>query len=63
MTRDRSDAHEIVYEPARGPKRRVRFEPHSAGDWMRIAEVWTGCTWRPTGREVVRDLTVDGPNG
>lgn len=49
----RADRFDVVYELACGPKRRVRFEPRSDGDWERIEGVWTGCSWRPTGREVV----------
>ncbi|PSQ06644.1 hypothetical protein BRC92_00295 [Halobacteriales archaeon QS_4_69_31] len=52
----RADRHEFVYEPARGPPRRVRFEPRSDGTYERVEDVWTGCRWRPTGREPVDAL-------
>ncbi|WP_199722472.1 hypothetical protein [Haloarcula sp. Atlit-47R] len=50
------DTSGFVYEPARGPKRRVVFEPRSDGDYLRTTAVWNGCQWRETGREVVTDL-------
>ncbi|MFC6975661.1 hypothetical protein ACFQL1_14960 [Halomicroarcula sp. GCM10025709] len=51
-----ADARGFVYEPARGPKRRVLYEPRSDGRFERIESVWTGCTWRPTGREIVENV-------
>lgn len=51
-----ADASGFVYEPARGPKRRVVFEPRTDGDFLRKTAVWNGCQWRETGREVVTDL-------
>jgi len=51
-----ADASGFVYEPERGPKRRVVFEPRSDGDYLRKTAVWNGCQWRETGREVVTDL-------
>jgi len=56
MTLDRSDRHGLVYEPERGPPRRILFEPRSDGTWERVEAVWTGCAWRPLGREVVESL-------
>ncbi|MBO4249478.1 hypothetical protein IL252_16850 [Halomicrobium sp. IBSBa] len=46
----------FVYEPVRGPKRKVEFEPRSDGGFERIEAVWTGCGWRVTGREVVTTM-------
>lgn len=43
----------VVYEPQRGARRRVAFEPRTDGRYDRIVSVWTGCDWRVTGREVV----------
>jgi len=55
----RADRFEFVYEPARGPARRVRFEPRSDGGWLREVDIWNGCNWRPTGSEPVDALHVD----
>jgi hypothetical protein len=33
----------FVYEPVRGPKRKVEFEPRSDDGFERIEAVWTGC--------------------
>jgi len=51
-----ADARGFVYQPVRGPKRRVEFEPRSDGGFERIESVWTGCKWRPTGREIVQNV-------
>ncbi|WP_324662403.1 hypothetical protein [Haloarcula sediminis] len=48
-----ADAKGFVYEPVRGPKRKVEFEPRSDGGLERVEAVWTGCQWRVTGREVL----------
>jgi len=56
---DRSDATIVRFKPVAGPPQRVRFEPRSDGSWDRIEEVWTGCVWRPLGREAVTRLTID----
>lgn len=53
MTLDRTDAHGFVYEPVRGPKRKIAFEPRSDGRFDRVEAVWTGCAWRTTGSEIV----------
>ena len=42
----------------RGTWRRFRFEPRADGPgWWRFEDEWTGCTWRPIGREVVEDVS------
>ncbi|WP_276250569.1 hypothetical protein [Haloarcula rara] len=51
-----ADARGFVYEPVRGPKRKVEFEPRSDGGFERVEAVWTGCTWRVTGREVITSM-------
>ena len=48
-----TDAKGFVYEPLRGPKRKIEFEPRSDGRFERVEAVWTGCIWRVTGREIV----------
>lgn len=59
MTRDRSDAIIVRRDPLRGPPERDRYEPRSDGRWVRVDEVWTGCTWRPRGRELVANVSVE----
>lgn len=56
MTRDRSDAVIVRLDPVRGSPRRYRFEPRRDGDWTMVDEVWTGCTWRSRGREVMASI-------
>jgi len=56
MTLDVSDAHGFVYEPTRGKKRRVVFEPRSDGRFERVEAEWNGCAWRTVGREVVETV-------
>jgi len=51
-----AEAQGFVYEPMRGPKRRVEFEPRSDGSYLRIESVWTGCGWREKGRERVTTI-------
>lgn len=59
------DPFVIEYTPARAGRRRTRFEPRSDGPgWWRIEDEWTGCTWRPIGREPVDDVRLhDGRGG
>lgn len=55
-----AEAFSIVYRPERQPQRRVRYERRDDADgWWRIEAVWTGCTWRITGREPIVDVVVD----
>jgi len=56
VTLDVTDAHGFVYEPVRGPKRRVRFQPRDDGRFCREEAVWTGCGWRMTGSEIVETV-------
>lgn len=56
MTETAADARGFVYEPIRGPKRRVEYEPRSDGTYQRVESVWTGGTWQPVGREVVKSM-------
>jgi hypothetical protein len=46
----------FVYHPASGPRRKVAFESRSDGTVERVESVWTGCSWRVTGREVVHGI-------
>jgi len=48
-----ADANGFVYEPVRGPKRKIEFRERTDEGFERIEAVWTGCNWRVTGREVV----------
>jgi len=50
-TQPAAEARGFVYEPARGPKRKVEFEPQSDGSVVRIEPEWTGCVWREIGLE------------
>lgn len=34
----------FVYEPARGPKRKIEFRETDNG-FVRVESVWTGCRW------------------
>jgi len=51
-----TDAKGFVYEPVRGPKRKLQFNPRSDGRFERIEAVWNGCRWRVTGREIVTTM-------
>jgi hypothetical protein len=51
MSETVADARGFVYEPIRGPKRRVEFETQPDGSYLRIESEWTGCAWREIGRE------------
>lgn len=55
------DAITVVYQPASGPPRRIRFGPQGDG-WRRQTATWTGCGWRHTGSEPVDVLDVDAPD-
>jgi|GEM_PF-3565950 len=47
----------IAYTPTESARRRIRFARQQSGsDWWRIVDEWTGCTWRPIGRESVSDI-------
>jgi hypothetical protein len=51
-----TDAKGFVYEPVRGPKRKIQFNPRSDGRFERVEAVWNGCRWRVTGREIVTTM-------
>lgn len=51
-----AEADGFVYEPVRGPKRRIEYEPRSDGGFDRVESVWTGCRWRETARERLTTL-------
>jgi len=51
-----TDAKGFVYEPLRGPKRKIEFKPRSDDRFERVEAVWTGCGWRVTGREIVTTM-------
>ena len=48
-----ADANGFVYEPVRGPKRKIEFRERPDESFERIEAVWNGCNWRVAGREVV----------
>lgn len=50
------DANGFIYEPLRGPQRKVEFEPRSDGGFERVEAVWTGCGWYMTARVAVRSI-------
>jgi hypothetical protein len=48
----------IVYRVQKSTYRRLRFRPRDDGPgWWRFEDEWTGCRWRPVGREVVTDVS------
>ncbi len=55
------DEFQITYTDQSHTTRRLRFEPRDAdaNEWWRIEVVWTGCRWRPVGRERVTNLSVE----
>ena len=58
------DGLTLRWEPARGPPRRVRFEPRSLDGLIeRIEEEYTGCVWREVGRELVGDVAIELDDG
>ena len=55
----------ITYTPAGSTRHRLRVVHREDGPgWWLIEDEWTGCVWRPIGREPVDDVTVtiDGMN-
>lgn len=38
-----ADTKEFVYEPMRGPMRKVEFKPQSDGGFVRAEAIWNGC--------------------
>lgn len=54
-----TDAVVIAFTPTGSSRRRARFIKRDDGPgWWRIEEEWTGCTWRPVGREPVREVEI-----
>lgn len=51
-----TDTTGFIYEPVRGSKRKIEFEPRSDNRFERVESVWTGCRWRITGREIVTKI-------
>jgi len=51
-----ADANGFVYEPVRGPKRKIEFEPRSDSGFESVEDVWDGCQWLVTGWEVVTTM-------
>ena len=50
---------EVRFTLSSGARHRFRFEPRVNGpSWWRFEDEWTGCAWRPIGREPVRDIKV-----
>jgi hypothetical protein len=41
-----ADAKGFMYEPVRGSKRKIEFEPRSDGGFERVEAVWNGCQCR-----------------
>lgn len=54
------DGFAVRYRPPQGPPRKVVFEPHSEGFYLRRTFVWSGCNWRLEGEEPVNDVAVEG---
>lgn len=53
----------LQYTAQRGTRRRLRFEWRTDGPgWWHIEEEWTGCHWRPVGRDVVMEVSLDTTN-
>jgi len=49
----------VAYTPSKGGRHRIRFIERDDGPgWWRIIDEWTGCIWRPVGREPVSDVEV-----
>ncbi|WP_197052484.1 hypothetical protein [Halobellus rufus] len=58
---------ELRFTVQRESRRRYRFEPrHTGPGWWRFEDEWTGCQWRPVGREVLAEvelqITAQGAN-
>jgi hypothetical protein len=50
---------EVRFTVQCGPRRRYRFELRDAGPgWWRFEDEWTGCQWRPVGREAVDTVAL-----
>jgi hypothetical protein len=48
----------VIYVDMNNNRRRLRFQLRSCGSgWWRFEDEWTGCRWRPVGREVVTDVS------
>lgn len=63
MTRDRSDAFVVTYDPVGRAARRLTFEPHSEGGYLRVERVQReDGTWHPVGRERVNSVDVETPD-
>lgn len=53
------DGLAIEFKPQYDGRQRYRIASRDDGPgWWLIEEAWTGCTWRPVGREPVRDVSV-----
>ncbi|WP_336359024.1 hypothetical protein [Haloarcula sp. CGMCC 1.6347] len=55
---DPSEAIIVRRTPAGGNPRRDRYEPRSDGRYDHVEEEWTGCAWRPVGRQIVDSVVV-----
>lgn len=50
----------LQYAAQRGTQRRLRFEWRTDGlGWWHIEEEWTDCHWRPVGRDVVKEGSLE----
>jgi len=49
----------IEFTNTAATRRRYRFEPRSAGGWLRTEEEYREGRWRPVGREVVADVVIE----
>jgi len=56
---DRSDAIVVTMRPARGPRRRLAWEPQSDGRWTFTEREDTGCKWRLVGTEIVEHVAIE----
>lgn len=53
------EAFTVEFTPADGPRRRVRFYPREYDGWWREMQLYTGCSWRTIGREVVSNVVCE----
>ncbi len=54
----------IEYTDVDGKRRRVQIIPDCSGrEGWRITSVWTGTSWRETGREPISDVEIEAPGG
>ena len=53
----------LEFKPTGSGRQRYRIAARDDDlGWWLVHEEWTGCAWRPVGREPVRDVTIWGDN-